>query len=415
MKVIICICGLLLFTAFRAGCEDSDPAIDTYSKILVSSTVVEALGKLGDASVRDVLIKALESDQFFIRVSAIKALGAIKDKGSIFLLKEQLADKNYLVRIAAAVALIDLGDKDAEKLLFLFLKDQDSAVRASTVNQVGRLGEHFLVILHEMLLKETDDLVRISLIEQLGGNGYKPALSYVRQALNDKNAKIRRAACTAIGSFDDRESIPQLFERLDDESNAVRATATMVLSQFGEALEIKIPSLYPEEKQAEETDSLLIAAFYIAAANLGKLEFLPVLLEEIIAPGNPMIIRKEAARALAILKPHISRIIKDAVGEAEKLHDISLLGNLQFEYQVNGKSLVLIFINAIKDKQSPLYQDAPLVLNELKDERALPALREALLQDDDPDMVAAAAYALGALGDKNAIRYLIEVFKKYGI
>ena len=83
-------------------------------------------------------------------------------------------------------------------------------------------------------------------------------------------------------------------------------------------------------------------------------------------------------------------------------------------YRVDGKDLVQIPIEILKDSQNPLYSDALLLLLEFRDERVLPALRKAL-QEVNPQFVATAAYALGEIRDKQSVDSLIELFNKYGI
>lgn len=100
--------------------------------------------------------------------------------------------------------------------------------------------------------------------------------------------------------------------------------------------------------------------------------------------------------------------------EAEALYDISLSENLQFDYQVNGRNLKLIITEALENGADPLYLDAPLIFYILDDEGSLPTLRSALSQEN-PEFVATTAYVLGEFKDKEATRYLLQVFEKYGI
>ena len=113
------------------------------------------------------------------------------------------------------------------------------------------------------------------------------------------------------------------------------------------------------------------------------------------------------------LKPYINEIFNKTI-VSSKLNTVLASENLQMDYIINGQSLVSIFTDALKDAKNPLFEDAPLVLNELKEEISLPSLRQSLLQDD-PDFVATVAYVLGNLGDKEAGDYLIEVCRKYGM
>jgi len=159
---------------------------------------------------------------------------------------------------------------------------------------------------------------------------------------------------------------------------------------------------------------ILIASAYLALAHLGEVNILPTLLEKIKAPESSTLIRTKSAEALTILKPHLLKLVQDNFKQDENLGDISLLDSLQFSYQVNGSNLILIFTQALTDSKSPLNQDAPLVLNELKERIALPALREALFAEN-PELAATAAYVLGEFKDEDAFSYLVKVFEQYGI
>jgi HEAT repeat protein len=319
------------------------------------------------------------------------------------------------------VALFELGQKDMQESLIAYLKDEDSVVRAAAARELGGLGEQFLQALNEMLSTETEYLVRVNIIGELEEEGFNLALPLIRQALEDSNPQVRSAACSAIGKFEDKESIPQILQRLDDEEPLVRANAgvafailmrpepKVALAGLGED-----PRILALRKQMDAEEPVLEAASYVALAILGDVGILPILLEKINAPDSLTIIRTKVAKALKILKPHIARLTKGTSQEGENLQNISLLENVEFEYQVEGNSLLLIFTEALIDSKNPLNQDAPLVLKEFANRIALPALREAL-SVDDPDLVATTAYVLGEFKDTDAFKYLIKVFDKYGI
>jgi HEAT repeat protein len=422
------ICGFLLATTIEAAEKQSGIEGDQASRILVTSKVVEALGKIGNPQARDVLIKALNSKEFFIRAYAAQALGRIQDKESIPLLKKLTDDKNYLVRILSAVALVRLGQKDMEELLFTCLEDEDATVRAIAAREVGGLGYKFLHTLTGMLSTEKDYLVRINIIEELGQRGYNPALSYIRGALEDENPQVRVSACSALGKLEDKQSIPQLLQRLDDENLLVRAEAEVVLADLMlPDPEVVVASLKAEgiedipkvnifevfQNGVNMQEPVLMASSYVALAIQGQVGILPILLKQINAPETLTIVRGKVAEALRILKPQIIELAKDTFGK-KNLKNISLWDNFEFEYQIDGNNLILIFTQALLDSKSPLYRDAPLVLKELDNKMALPALRETLLKDDS-DLIATTAYVLGELRDQESFDYLIKVFEKYGI
>ena len=404
-------CGILLLLKAEAEEVDTTQVNDKYAKILVTSKVVEALGMIGGPEASDLLIQALKSEEFFIRANAAQALGRIREKESIPLLKKLINDENYLARIFALVALIDLGQEDEKETLAALLEDEDPAVRATAVGQVAQMDARFPPVLNEMLLKEKDDSVRIALISQLGSIKFKLALLYIRKALEDENSDVRVAACEAVANFGDKESLPQLSARLSDENVSVRAAAISALSRLGDSSLIEdLQKAIEDETFVEDEDPVFVAARYVALANSGKIEILPALLKEVVGSESSFI-RRKAARALVLLKPYLLKVVRRSLKESD---NISLLNNLQFSYKIEGVSPVVIFTQALKDKDDPLYEDAPIILMSLGGKLALPALRNALLEDD-PELVATSAYVLGMMQDKDAISYLLRVFKKYGI
>ena len=415
ISAVVFIYCLLLIVPVKAEEVKEARVEDRYSKILVISKAVEALGKIGNPKSRDVLVKALKSKEFLIRASAAQALGRIQDKESIPILEGLVNDKNYLVRVLATGALVELGEDKMKGPFLAFLKDNDPKLRAIAVEamqdmaeDVERLKEELLFSITEMLPNEKDYIVKAKAIKVIGYNKYAPALDYVNQAINDTYADVRNEACIAAGEIGDKGSLPLLLKRLEDESLLVRAAAKEALGKFGDRSQIKL-----FWKEIDEENSLLKAGSYIALAYLGELDILPVLLREIIAAENPLIIRKQTAKALVQLKPHISDRIYELLEEKETL-SILLLNNIQFDYRVEGENLISIITQALGDENNPLHQDAPIILKELKSKLALPALREALLQGN-PVFVARVAYVLGELKDKEATEYLYKVLKEYGI
>lgn len=383
--------SLLFSSAFAGQQEDMEARLapDASAKIVVCSKVLEALGKISPLHAKEASLKGLDNREFFIRAYAAQSLGRLKnnDKEAIQHLLKLLNDKSYLVRISSAKALFQLGETYMEETIFNFMKDKDAAVRSCAVENAGELGEKYLTYLAGMLKTETNAHVRMKIIEQLGRNKFTPALQSVRDALDDKDPFVRQAACFSLGNMVDRHSISLLIDKLGDEYPQVRSAAKEMVSKLHSQDNPLKDAFWGEIK--DENIQLKVSSFE-ALANLNDTNIVPVLLEEITAPDNPTLVRRRAARALVKIRE----------------------SNQGLKYEVNGKSLVLILVDALKSKQCPLYQDAVVVLKELNDKDALPVLR-LMLFDPDPDMVASAAYALGELQDRDAVENLLVVFNKY--
>lgn len=393
IKVIpLSIALFLFFSSESVGQQENVEARlapDASAKIVICSKVLEALGKISPPDAKEASLKGLDNGEFFIRAYAAQSLGRLKnnDKQAIQHLLKLLNDKSYLVRISAAKALFQLGETYMEETILNFLKDKDAAVRSYAVENAGELGEKYLTYLAGMLKAETDAHVRMKIIEQFGRNKFTPAVQDVRDALNDNDPFVRQAACFSLGNMGDRHSTSLLIDKLGDESPQVRSAAKEMVSKL-HARDNPLKDAFWGEI-TDENIQLRISSFE-ALANLNDMNVVPVLLKEITLPDNLTLIRRRAARALVKMREN----------------------NPGLKYEINGNSLALVLVDALKNKQDPLYKDAVVVLKELNDKDALPALR-LMLFDADPDMVASAAYALGELQDRDAVESLIVVFNKY--
>ncbi len=389
------------------------------TKIVICAMVMEALGKIADPRAKKLLLEGLKSKEFFVRAYAAQSLAALKDKTVIPELKKLINDKHYLVRVSVAKALLGLGDASAEKSLFDFINDADPMIRAAVVPKLDKFGVKFVPALLELLAKEKDPFIRAKIIEQFddkelppspGPEGLGPAidprLAAIYNAMQDKDWQIRQGACIAIIQFDDPKVIPALTERLGDESVYVRATAKETLSKLGDTSAVKV-----FWQDMENKNPILKISSFSALANIKDLNVIPVLLKETVAPNNSTIVRREAARALAKLKPYVYKMLDDSLARS-KLQDVISSNNLKVNYKVNGKDLAVIFLEALRNPKDPLYADSPFILAELKEEMAWPALRQALFSKD-LDLVSTIVFVLGDLKDKDAVEDLIKAGRKY--
>jgi HEAT repeat protein len=400
----------------------ADTQIPNSDKVLVYSMAVDALGKIGDIKAKQCLLDALRSREFFVRAYAARALGLLGDKSVIPELKGLVKDKHYLVRIMAVKALIRLGDADAEKTLLGFLADKDESVRSTAISDLSQFGIEFVPVLLDVLKKEKDPLVRAKALEELSNEKFPPTLACgkkaaggidariraIRKALNDKSWETRQSACYAIARFEDKDSIPLLIKRLDDESVYVRAAAKSSLGKLGQKSLIK---RFREDLGSK--DHLLKVSSIIALSYLKDTSIIPELLKEVVAPKNDIQVRKEAVKALIMLKPEIYKILDNNFSGSGRYSFISS-NDLKISYAINGKDLALIFIYALEDPKNQLHDDAAFVLGELDNELVLPSLRNALF-NSSPELVANVVFVLGDLKDKEAVEGLIKICKEYQI
>ncbi|MFX1255963.1 MAG: HEAT repeat domain-containing protein [Promethearchaeota archaeon] len=166
------------------------------------------LAKMGNDSVVEILISALEDDNDEIRFKAASALGEINDASAKEPLILRLEDKTPFVRAGAAIALGKLGDPRAIEPLIKTLEKR-------SVN-------------YPMILKDV-----IKILEKLGG---KQALTPIINVLkNYPNFFLiaRIQAARTLVNFKDLRAIEQLIITLGDENESIRREAAKALEEIG--------------------------------------------------------------------------------------------------------------------------------------------------------------------------------------
>jgi HEAT repeat protein len=426
LMIILAVClGLLflltgLFALRKINRPLKTQAHYDSARIVICSKALEALGKIGDPRMKNALIKGFKNKEFLIRTSAAEALNKLNDKKTIPLLMESLEDSDPIIRILVTKALLNLGQPGMEDRLLDFLNNNDASVRAAVVEQLGQFKDKYLPRIAKVLAEDNNFIVRLRAIQQLGINRYHPALPLIEQALKNPNPRIRQVACIAIGQIKDSSTVHLIIERLTDQEAIVRSAAKEALSMFKtEEKEstgisrskgrIKNEFLILLRKDLESKDPALKISSFVGLANLKDITILPLLLKEVILVQNSTLVKKGAARALRILQPYLD----DFLDQATKSSVISSV-NLELSYRVNSQNLLWLVINALEDTANPLHADSVFILAELKDADSLPALRQALLQED-PDIVANAAYTLGLFQDKEAVSGLLNLCNRYGL
>ncbi|MFH0739106.1 MAG: HEAT repeat domain-containing protein [Candidatus Omnitrophota bacterium] len=393
-------------------------AENKYSRIIVCSKALEALGKIGDPSAQEIINRGLKSKEFLICVSAVGALGRLGDKTAVPELKALLRNENYLIKIMATKVLLKLGEQEMEGQLLDFLNNKEPAVRAAAVEQLGEFKSKYMNRLMKVLCEDDSYLVRLRAIQQLGINRYNPATALIEKALKDPNPYIRQAACIAMGQIGDKNTRRFVLARLNDAEVVVRSGAKEGLSLFKDkelgsgfagSASNQLTKIF--WKDLESDDPGLKVSSFVALASFKDIKILPVLLKEITNPLSQTMVKKGAARALRILKPYISKIFDETLKSKSAAVSSE---SLELTYRVKGKSLLSLFIAALKNNKDPLHADSVFVLGELKEESSLPELRQALSQDN-PEIVANVAYVLGQFQDKEAVSYLIKLCKDYGL
>ena len=205
--------------------------------------VYEALGKIGDPSGMEPLIRSVRSSD-----SAAEALGSIASPEATEALLDSVRYKTRLTR-ALAIGLGKTRDPRAVKLLFEAFADRDvHQVRADAPHLqhprhsysagygIGHTGDPKAVEALTAALTDRDPAMRAAAAYGLGHTGDARAGSPLATALKDENATVRRYAAISLGQLHHADGIESLSAALQtDEEPAVRLAAARALKVLGKS------------------------------------------------------------------------------------------------------------------------------------------------------------------------------------
>ncbi len=188
-------------------------------------------------NVTPILLKALKSDAYTVRLEAVRALGAIYC--SLSRKEEQTVTKALLAltededsEVRAAVLPL-LGPK-ALKVLLKHLTDPDPSVRDASVIALGQGGEELLPVLVE-LLSSRHSVERSGAARALADMKDRAILPLLEQA-RYQSPQVRAAVAYALGRIDSPQCFHALATLLSDSKVEVRLAAARGIGDGGHIL-----------------------------------------------------------------------------------------------------------------------------------------------------------------------------------
>ena len=139
------------------------------------------------------LVKALEDENFTMRVTAVKILGQLGLGGAILGWFRAIEDENFSLPKSAAAVLKTLGSEAVMLGLLQVLADENSWVRGTATETLGNLG-------------------------------WDAAVPGLLQALTDEDSDVRQSVASALGNFKDDRAVhilPHLLTLIPTESGQV--------------------------------------------------------------------------------------------------------------------------------------------------------------------------------------------------
>ncbi|MFA5139467.1 MAG: HEAT repeat domain-containing protein [Elusimicrobiota bacterium] len=169
-----------------------------------------------------------------VRVTAARSLGRMGAASSRDVLEKALGDDVGAVRDAAAAALARMGEPvDLQDFVFA-LGSEDPSVRQQAVRALGEAGLKDKVPLLAPLASDKEYPVRAEVMEALGKIGAEEALGALTKGATDQNELVRAKAIEALGLVGSREAVPTLQTARKTAGNVyVELLAISALARLG--------------------------------------------------------------------------------------------------------------------------------------------------------------------------------------
>ncbi|NEP48286.1 MAG: NACHT domain-containing protein [Moorea sp. SIO3C2] len=237
------------------GITQSEKAIPELIKSLnnqnlyVRISAAEALGEIGTESTIDPLIQFLDDPDPSVRISAASALSKIETEARIAPLIKSLHDQDYSVRRMAVSALGEIGTEVAIDRLIKSLDHPDPSVQRMAVSALGEIGTEVAIEPLIKSLSDQDSSVRGRAAEALGKIGTEATIEPLIKSLDDQDSSVRERAAEALGEIGTEVAIDPLIKSLDDPESFVRGRVVSALAEIGTevAIEPLIKSLNDED------------------------------------------------------------------------------------------------------------------------------------------------------------------------
>jgi HEAT repeat protein len=166
------------------------------------------------------------------RIEAALALSEVDDKKSIPLLTKLLDDDDGRVADACLVSLARLGDASVKNKFLSALESTVPQVRAKAAETLGDIGDATCFIPLRKRLKDWSRDVKAAATVALGKLRDKESIPVIREMLWDKDEIIRENAAKALGLIKDPETLDQLRKLLEDPNGTVRIAVADALYQM---------------------------------------------------------------------------------------------------------------------------------------------------------------------------------------
>lgn len=303
--------------------------------------VITILGETGGNVAAKLLINALKSKEWRIRIRAVRCLAKMKSHKSVDpLINEVLCDKDPQVKKSALDALLEIGDKKAAPHVLALLKDDDLLIRQKAVDCINQLGNSEII-------------------------------PQVLELMRDNDVNIRRCAVEIITKMKDPKTGEALVKAMKDADWWVRDLATDALAEIKGENTVKI--LIAMLNDSDENIRRCAVEFFNKVSDASAVEPLIGLLKD-----EDWWVREKAVSALGRLKdPRAIKPLAELTGDDETKWAVpGALG------QIGGKEIIEPLVGFLSDDQKRVRIEAIRALSKLKSQETVSELKKTL---EDPE------------------------------
>jgi cyclophilin family peptidyl-prolyl cis-trans isomerase/HEAT repeat protein len=362
----------------------------------VRAELAFSLGQIGARAPAASLTALARDPEREVRVEAADALGKLGPHVAIAPLLRLAGDAAADVRGAAALGLARRGDSLGVRTLVTLSADADDGVRWRATYALEKVvWPEIVVPAVRARLADSEALVRMYAVRTLGRQKDPRAIDDIENLLFDRDPHVVVNAVRALGAFKDTA----LVGMIGSQPFAVRPPPVAA-----ESLALSFLYRIPPEWKTQ-----ILVTLAGALGQIGRRQDAPLLIPALRHP-SPQVRYSVAGALVGILGasalPHLMDLRWDP-SQLVRNHVTDLLGDVPSEAATKR------LIEALERPEGPsLRVFAASALEKRKDTLAVPALIHALDAYTWP-VAAAAASALGAIGDPAAVQPLERAFRRW--
>ncbi|MDX3116742.1 HEAT repeat domain-containing protein [Streptomyces scabiei] len=374
-----------LAVARLADVDALDPVIELLQDEdrIVRGSACMATALLNGVQAVPALIRRLDDREASVRGSAAKALGLLGAVEGVGPLCLSLADEVARVRGTCAVALGLIEDPAAVPSLIPLVRDCDAQVRKAAVFALGKIGDPVCVPVVSEALRDKEAGVRWTAATALSRVGDPSVLTCLVPLLKDPEPRVRGATATALGWLGHRSALAPLVETSTDENAIVRGSVATALGRIADRGTVGVLAVLSQDKDA------VVRSSAVTAVGRARLETGMGLVEAALVDVSAEV-RGAAVRAMARLNP--SRDLRAFLADAEPSVRRAALAAIGEGTGVGESALIL----ALQDDDEEVRGVAVAALGRRHTKTAMVHLEE-VLEDPSENVGEAAVQSLGQI------------------